>query len=56
MKNVETRTDFRKHGLNARLATPQRHIDKVGQDANNDEWVKNYTSLDFSASQCIQKV
>jgi len=48
---------YEKYGLNARLAAnfSGRYIDKVGQDSNNDEWVKNFTQFDFSASQRVVK-
>ena len=48
---------YEKYGLNARLAAnfSGKYIDKIGQNAENDEWVTNYTQLDFSASQRFLK-
>ena len=44
---------YEKHGLTARIAGnfSGRFIDKVGADSQNDEWVKSFTALDFSATQ-----
>lgn len=48
---------YEKYGLTARIAANMsgKFIDKVGQDGNNDEWVKSYTQWDFSASQRFLK-